>query len=262
MPSTPTTTHFPSNSFLGWKHEKWFHEGKWLGGNLAGFRKNWIILLFPALQSETVSWNRVSAASTRPQAQSQVEEVRVWPWPCSGTGHWGEVRADPPKPGAAISGPCGKIPKWCGAGGRWGPAWIRTGLALSCHEDERNKKEQWIQSMRAFNKNPNQPILSMCADPEEAWLPGSHLALSLAHVPALLFYLFIFLGEGWIYLERNSVGHLRRRVQIVRAKSLSLFPTLCDPVDCSLPGSSVHGILQARTLKWVQTVPALLVNDC
>ena len=27
--------------------------------------------------------------------------------------------------------------------------------------------------------------------------------------------------------------------------------TLCDPVDCSLPGSSVHGISQARTLEWV-----------
>ena len=27
--------------------------------------------------------------------------------------------------------------------------------------------------------------------------------------------------------------------------------TLCDPMDCSPPGSSVHGILQARTLEWV-----------
>ena len=27
--------------------------------------------------------------------------------------------------------------------------------------------------------------------------------------------------------------------------------TLCDPVDCSLPGSSVHGIFQARVLAWV-----------
>ena len=27
--------------------------------------------------------------------------------------------------------------------------------------------------------------------------------------------------------------------------------TLCDPMDCSLPGSSVHGILQARILQWV-----------
>ena len=30
-----------------------------------------------------------------------------------------------------------------------------------------------------------------------------------------------------------------------------LCPTLCDPVDCSPPGSSVHGILQARILEWV-----------
>ena len=28
-------------------------------------------------------------------------------------------------------------------------------------------------------------------------------------------------------------------------------PTLCDPMDCSLPGSSIHGIFLARTLKWV-----------
>ena len=30
-----------------------------------------------------------------------------------------------------------------------------------------------------------------------------------------------------------------------------LCPTLCDPVDCSLPGSSFQGILQARILEWV-----------
>ena len=34
-------------------------------------------------------------------------------------------------------------------------------------------------------------------------------------------------------------------------KSLQSCPTLCDPMDCSLPGFSVHGILQARTLEWV-----------
>ena len=28
-------------------------------------------------------------------------------------------------------------------------------------------------------------------------------------------------------------------------------PTLCDPIDSSLPGSSAHGILQARILEWV-----------
>ena len=35
------------------------------------------------------------------------------------------------------------------------------------------------------------------------------------------------------------------------AKSLQSCPTLCDPIDGSPPGFSVHGILQARTLEWV-----------
>ena len=31
-------------------------------------------------------------------------------------------------------------------------------------------------------------------------------------------------------------------------------PTLSDPMDCSLPGSSVHGIFQARVLEWGASV--------
>ena len=37
----------------------------------------------------------------------------------------------------------------------------------------------------------------------------------------------------------------------MRAMSLQLCLTLCDPMECSLPGSSVHGIFQARILEWV-----------
>ena len=36
-------------------------------------------------------------------------------------------------------------------------------------------------------------------------------------------------------------------IDAVRAQS---YPTLCDPMDCTLPGSSVRGILQARILQW------------
>ena len=36
----------------------------------------------------------------------------------------------------------------------------------------------------------------------------------------------------------------------VLAKSLQLCLTLCNPMDCSLPGFSVHGILQLRILEW------------
>ena len=36
----------------------------------------------------------------------------------------------------------------------------------------------------------------------------------------------------------------------MHAQSLQPCLNLCDPMDCSLPGSSVHGILQARILEW------------
>ena len=36
-----------------------------------------------------------------------------------------------------------------------------------------------------------------------------------------------------------------------KSEVAQLCPTLWDPMDCSLPGSSLHGILQARVLEWV-----------
>ena len=38
--------------------------------------------------------------------------------------------------------------------------------------------------------------------------------------------------------------------------------TLCDPMDCSLPGSSVHGIFQARILEWVVVSYCVLITVC
>ena len=42
-----------------------------------------------------------------------------------------------------------------------------------------------------------------------------------------------------------------RPCRICEAQSLQSCPTLCDPMDCSPPGSSVHGILLVRILEWV-----------
>ena len=47
------------------------------------------------------------------------------------------------------------------------------------------------------------------------------------------------------------VSHPPRGYAAAAAKSLQSCPTRCDPMDCSPPGSSVPGILQARTLEWV-----------
>ena len=40
-------------------------------------------------------------------------------------------------------------------------------------------------------------------------------------------------------------------INAAAAKLLQSFPTLCDPIDGSPPGSPVSGIIQARTLEWV-----------
>ena len=42
--------------------------------------------------------------------------------------------------------------------------------------------------------------------------------------------------------------YLLKKVKVLVTESCT---TLCNPMDCSLPGSSVHGILQSRILKWV-----------
>ena len=45
--------------------------------------------------------------------------------------------------------------------------------------------------------------------------------------------------------------HLSVKWKWSEVKVAQLCPTVCDPMDCSLPGCSVHGILQAKILKWV-----------
>ena len=58
--------------------------------------------------------------------------------------------------------------------------------------------------------------------------------------------IFIMPLQGAVF-DSNSV----RAMIVFCAKLLQLCLTLCDPVDCSLPGSSVHGILHAKILEWV-----------
>ena len=52
-------------------------------------------------------------------------------------------------------------------------------------------------------------------------------------------------------LPRHIVVFSQYIVNILCVLATQSCPTLCDPMNCSLPGSSVHGILQAKILKWV-----------
>ena len=54
-----------------------------------------------------------------------------------------------------------------------------------------------------------------------------------------------------LVLEKAEEPEIKLPTSAAAAKSLQSCPTLCDPIDGSPPGSSVLGILQARTLEWV-----------
>ena len=51
-----------------------------------------------------------------------------------------------------------------------------------------------------------------------------------------------------VYCHSVYLTSMQSSVQFSSAQSC---PTLCDPMDCSLPGSSVHGIFQAIVLEWI-----------
>ena len=66
----------------------------------------------------------------------------------------------------------------------------------------------------------------------------------------------IFLWQSWFQLvllpaQRFSWCTLFRVAAAAAAKSLQSCLTLCNPIDSSLPGPSIHGIFQARVLEWV-----------
>ena len=48
---------------------------------------------------------------------------------------------------------------------------------------------------------------------------------------------------------------LNQRLVMMEAKSPQLCPALCDPMDCSPPGSCVHGVLQARYWSGLPCLP-------
>ena len=56
---------------------------------------------------------------------------------------------------------------------------------------------------------------------------------------------------GLLRCKQNLYGLSHHTAAAAAAKSLQSCPPLCDPIDGSPPGSSIPGILQARTLEWV-----------
>ena len=76
------------------------------------------------------------------------------------------------------------------------------------------------------------------------------------------------------YYKQHSLSHMLKQLRLFQDDSEKLMiresekwklvsqlcPTLCDPVDYSPPGSSIHGILQARVAEWVAISLSIMIH--
>ena len=73
------------------------------------------------------------------------------------------------------------------------------------------------------------------------------------------------LPHPWDSPRKNTVVGCHFLLQCMKVKSESKVaqscPTLCDPMDCSLPGSSVQGVFQARVLEWGAKILYMAVTE-
>ena len=81
---------------------------------------------------------------------------------------------------------------------------------------------------------------------DKTWAPciGSVELYPLDHQASLQILSFL----KWISIPNF---HVRRPAPFLLFLLIKLCPSLCNPMDYSPPGSSIHGILQARILDWV-----------
>ena len=75
----------------------------------------------------------------------------------------------------------------------------------------------------------------------------SHFLEEVSGLPFYCFPLFLYI----IHLGRLSYPCYSLKFFFFTVKITQSCPTLCDPMDCSLLGSSVHGIFQAIVLEWI-----------
>ena len=79
------------------------------------------------------------------------------------------------------------------------------------------------------------------------------LVFSFSTFRYCLFAKIFLLKYSWfIIIIAKPFSFIHTCVHVcMHAQSLQSYPTLCDPMNCDPPVSSVHGILQARILEWV-----------
>ena len=119
-----------------------------------------------------------------------------------------------------------------------------------CSVDQRSRHGVLEFSVQSFRRLQSKCCPQHCSSERPSVLKEVHSSCWQNWVPcgcdAEVAFLLLGVKQGpisntaWAYLH---------------AQSLQSCPTLCDPMDCSPPDSSVHGILQARILSGLQCPP-------
>ena len=147
-----------------------------------------------------------------------------------------------------------------------GPRWHRSTVNFdtwlprlpwaSVPQGQPEEEKYWRSAQEALKGKVAQLCLTLC-DPVDYTVHGILQARILEWVA------FPFSRGSSQHRDRTQVSHSAGRfftswatrgalwIRSAAAKSCQLCPTLCGPIDGSPPGSTIPGILQARTLEWV-----------
>ena len=125
----------------------------------------------------------------------------------------------------------------------WKPHWQKASVFMKLMQGSitsvQKVKKRYIDSITAAAAAAKsfQSCPTLC-DPIDSSPPGSP-------VPGILQARTL----EWVALSFSNAWKWKVKVKS-ESEVAQLCPTLSDPVDCSPPGSSVHGIFQARVLEW------------
>ena len=109
---------------------------------------------------------------------------------------------------------------------------------------KKRRKEIHMQQNQKYHLHLHSEQFPCCAHDSSSTLASWMPQLQLLNAQKLCF-------ECTLYLQKQGGKVLISITCLPRVVCAQLCPTLCNPVDCSPSGYTVHGIFQTRVLKWV-----------
>ena len=133
---------------------------------------------------------------------------------------------------------------------------MRIGLSL---KSSKSGTEKWDHGRKTLLSCPHSqhPVVETCRSRAvcqvliSPWFPSHILGNKCPRLKCLLSLNFLVILQKYYSSFAEFILPLVDSFLCTRAKSLQSCLTLCDPMDSSPPGSSVHGILEPRMLEWV-----------